>query len=383
MPEKIADKSALSGLFAALQTAVFERAASGAFRMLARPPQWLAQFALNPKEPEHIRPQDYFPFLDNFLLDAEDFWGKQLEGVLRSGPWVQQRGDDQEIPLEAMAVRLADRKILLVQQLEQNYLERRDLLQKARENSLNYHRLLKEIQTKEVLLHCIVHDLAGPLTGVKGLLGLLGREDLSEAGRRRLKIGNEAADKLESQISEILDVFSAEIESLQSFSVSPAEAPDLGACIRTVLDTLQPAATLKNIELRLESKLDLEKHLKVAGETTRLERVLFNLLENAFRHSPSGGAVWVTVESGDDAVSVWVCDNGPGIPSEMTDNLFQKFHQRGGRTGKAGLGLYFCRIVVERWGGEIGYSRRPEGGSNFWFKLPRVDAGSSSPSGKE
>lgn len=368
MAKEIIQESPLKELFAALQFCVIERTGEGRFRVLAPPPEWFSRQV--PDCSSDFEPAAHFPFLESFLLEADDFWKGGGREILRSGPWVQTTPEDTEAHLEASVLLLDQRQILLIRELGQSYSERRDLLQKARENSLTYQRLLKEVQMKEVLLHCIVHDLAGPLTGVKGLFSLLTQEELSERGRRFLKIGEDAATRLENLMNDILAVFSAEVESLESFSSDPESAPDLNACARSVVGTLQPAATVRGIDLRLETRL--ETVLKVAGETTRLERVLFNLLENALRHSPRGGAVVITARSENGWVRTAVSDEGPGIAPEVQPKLFEKF-QQGGRTfGKAGLGLYFCRIVVEKWGGKIGYETRPEGGSRFWFTLPSV-----------
>ncbi|QSJ20732.1 ATP-binding protein [Nostoc sp. UHCC 0702] len=66
-----------------------------------------------------------------------------------------------------------------------------------------------------------------------------------------------------------------------------------------------------------------------------------------------------------------VDDQGSGVPPKMVNTLFQKFFQGKDKSGRVGLGLYFCRITVERWGGKIGYFPRQTGGSKFWFRLPR------------
>ena len=76
----------------------------------------------------------------------------------------------------------------------------------------------------------------------------------------------------------------------------------------------------------------------------------------------------------DEWVRFTVEDEGPGVPEGLRDRLFQKFSQGGAKSGSAGLGLYFCRITVERWGGQIGYEPRESGGSRFWFRLKRAGA---------
>jgi signal transduction histidine kinase len=72
-------------------------------------------------------------------------------------------------------------------------------------------------------------------------------------------------------------------------------------------------------------------------------------------------------------VVVAVDDQGPGVPVEMLPHLFEKFARGGERTAGTGLGLYFCRITVEGWGGGIGYEPRAEGGARFWIRLPLAE----------
>jgi signal transduction histidine kinase len=110
---------------------------------------------------------------------------------------------------------------------------------------------------------------------------------------------------------------------------------------------------------------------KVVGEQSRLERVIFNLVENALRYSPAGAVVTVGVAQVESDVLVAVDDEGPGIPPDVLGTLFEKFAQGQGRQGKAGLGLYFCRMTVEHWGGSIGCTPRATGGTRFWFRLPK------------
>jgi signal transduction histidine kinase len=251
--------------------------------------------------------------------------------------------------------------------------QQQQVLQQARYDlSLNYQRLTKETQQKEILLHCIVHDLAGPLLGIKGGFELLANESLSAQGKKFIEIGLRQADKQEKLIREILHAFAAEVEALDSFTVDAANAPDAAQAIQEVVGALQPAFALNHVKLQVAPTLDLSRGWKVVGEQARLERVISNLTENALRHSPPETTVTVgCYESEDGQVLVAVDDEGPGVPPEVAPTLFQKFAQGKKGKGKIGLGLYFCRITVEHWGGQIGHSARGEKGSRFWFRLPR------------
>jgi signal transduction histidine kinase len=119
--------------------------------------------------------------------------------------------------------------------------------------------------------------------------------------------------------------------------------------------------------------------LRASADPARLQQILRNLLANARRHTPAGGKVRVTARALDDRrVEVAVEDEGPGIPPEHLPHLFDRFYRvdpsRTRTTGGTGLGLAIVKQLVEAHGGRVGADSgppRPEGGSRFWFTLPR------------
>lgn len=253
-------------------------------------------------------------------------------------------------------------------------LRQRQMQQKGNELSLSYQRLMKETQKKDVLLHCIVHDLAGPLMGIRGGFELLGTENLSEDGRQLLQLGLRQTARQESLIRDILQAFAAEVEQAQAFNTDRESCPDALSAARECAGLLAPAYRLNQVNLHIEPGPTDAKDWKVVGERSRLERVLSNLMENALRHSPPGSTVTVRLEDEGPNVLAAIDDHGPGVPPEVAHTLFQKFAQGKGKSGKIGLGLYFCRITVEHWGGTIGQTALAAGGSSFWFKLPKPTA---------
>jgi signal transduction histidine kinase len=120
--------------------------------------------------------------------------------------------------------------------------------------------------------------------------------------------------------------------------------------------------------LRVESEA-VGEPASVLGEETRLFRVLTNLVDNALRFSPSGGTVRITTSREGATVTVCVEDDGPGVSPDVLPHLFEKLARGRDRKGGTGLGLFFCRITVENWGGAIGYERREAGGTRFWIRL--------------
>jgi signal transduction histidine kinase len=115
----------------------------------------------------------------------------------------------------------------------------------------------------------------------------------------------------------------------------------------------------------------------LSADSTLLSRVLQNLLSNALRFTPRNGHVRIALEAAGDGVRVSMTDEGPGVPEELRDRIFEKFvavtpeaQKQGYSTG---LGLAFCRMAVEAHGGTIGVEDGPKGiGSTFWFTLPRA-----------
>ena len=365
-------ESTTDELFAALDTVAMERLDDSSFRIIGSIPNWFKQFypdADTKRNPFVLG--DKFPVLENFLIDAEGFWLENETGRLKSGIWSENEPSGDELYLEASAVCLQNQKILLI---IANFKDEQILIQRARENSLSYDNLVKEIQKKEILIHCIVHDLAGQLTGIKYCFELLHLHDLhnlSPKALEYLEIGKKQCQKQETLIREVLDAFSAEVESID-FKVDPLQAPDALLCAREVVNALAPSFSLNHKNLQLESNADQAQEWKVVGEKIRLERVITNLIENAFRYCPPKSTVTVTVKEEGEFIMITVDDEGSGIEPEIAATLFQKFSQGKDKPGRTGLGLYFCRITIERWGGNIGWNNRQAGGSQFWFRLPKL-----------
>jgi len=366
------NESITAELFAALDIIVLERLTNGSFSIIGNAPDWFLHFYSDAGyRREGLRLANKFVFLENFLIDADFCWANNDSQSLKSGIWTEVDLLGNEFNFEATALVLKNRNILLIERLGIDYDEKQYLIQKGRENYLNHQISLKEIQNQEILLHCIVHDLASPLSAISLSLELLERENLTPKGRKRLESSQLQCEKQMRLIREMLDVFSAEFESLDAFINHPDQAPDVLLCAREVIDNFLPSFSLHNIQLQLNQNIEVTRDWKVVGEKSRLERIFTNLVENAFRHSPANSTVTIDIKEDGEGILISVEDEGTGVRTELSKHLFEKFYQGKEQPGRVGLGLYFCRITVERWRGTIGYSPRIEGGSQFWFRLPK------------
>jgi signal transduction histidine kinase len=361
-------QSAEVDLFAALDIVAMELLDDGYFKMVGAIPDWFLQFYPE-VTPQKLDPGSKFPFLENFIIDAGEFWASNSNQKLTSPLWTEVDEAGKEYHLEASCFRLNNTKLLVVSLVEAAFQEKQILIQKCRESSLDYQKLIKEVQKKEILIHCIIHDLAGQLTAIKCCFDLLSFQNLTPKGITYLHTGKKQANKQENLIKDILNAFSAEVESLEAFTVDSELAPNVLTCAKDVIEALEASFNANQVNLVLGASINEQQNWKVVGEKSRLDRVLTNLVENAFRHSPPSSTVTIDLQQEEKYILISVMDEGLGVSAEMSDNLFKKFAQGKNKVGKVGLGLYFCRITVERWGGEIGYSPRPNGGSQFWARL--------------
>lgn len=360
----------LKKILARHEVLILVRDADGLFRPEGLMPDWFASFGGDAiTGGGRIEPGKIFAFLEHFLPEAEPLWAKESSEEISSGFWAEGLEDGSEIHLKAVACFLAGKALLIVRRIELEFDQMQRALQRGREISITHERLLSETNKKEILLYCIVHDLSGPLSGITGALDILRNENLGVEARRFLELGRLGVRQQANFINDLLDSFKAEMGSESGSAVDPSQAPDLLRCAREVINTLKPAYAVREVECRLVVAADLQARQRVVGEWNRLLRVMHNLLQNALRYSSARGVVTMTIARDAGEILVAVDDEGPGIPPDVVPQLFQKFVRGRGNQGKAGLGLFFCRITLEQWGGTIGCLPRKNGGTRFWFRL--------------
>lgn len=221
---------------------------------------------------------------------------------------------------------------------------------------------------KEEFFQAVAHDLRAPLFAMQGYLRLLEKS----VGPDRHQKGyfdaiSQSCEKLTLFIQDILD--SARIEAGQMrLSVAPID-PD--ALLERSLALFKPLAQERGV--RLELALSEGRPRSVDMDERLMERVFYNLLSNALKFTPRGGAVTIAAAaSGADHVEFAVADTGPGVPAALRAQIFEKFRQGeagGPRTG-FGLGLNICRQIVRLHQGMIWVDSEPGQGSRFSVRLP-------------
>ena len=216
------------------------------------------------------------------------------------------------------------------------------------------------------LLAALSHDLRTPVAALVGLAESLGltAPPLSGPQMETARAIVEESRRMSQLIDNLLDM-----ARLQSGEVRlRREWQSIEEVVGSALRSARPALTRHRVRLALDPALPL-----VEFDAILIERVLYNLLENAGKYTPPGSTVTVSARLAGDALEVCVRDDGPGVPRGQEDAVFEKF-VRGNResaTPGVGLGLAISRAIVETHGGTIRLERSPEGGACFCFTLPR------------
>jgi signal transduction histidine kinase len=222
--------------------AVFEYLGDGLFRPVGEPAAWYREVLGEEAASEDlVRLAEKFPFLENFLLDAEEFWNSKSAGRAESGTWIEKAESGRDLAVEAGALWLAGKRILFMQNPQSQYDERYQVLQRARDWLLEHERLQREVQKKEILLHCIIHDLSQPLTAMRGCFALLALSELPADMREVVEIAERQSQKQEAMIRGILEVFSAELAAQQAFDRDPEKAPDIARCAQKTVEAFGSA----------------------------------------------------------------------------------------------------------------------------------------------
>jgi signal transduction histidine kinase len=201
------------------------------------------------------------------------------------------------------------------------------------------------------LVSSVSHDLRTPITSLRlladGLREGIIAPDERDAALDRMSVHVRALSRLIDDLFELSRLESGEV----SWSMQQVELPLL---VDETIDAMRPAAEAKGVAVL--SRL-AEGMGPVAADPERLQRVLFNLIQNAIRHTPSDGSVTVLAESFGDRLEVEVADTGPGIADAERAAIFEPFRRGGehqpGDDGGAGLGLAISRAIVEAHGGRI------------------------------
>ena len=213
------------------------------------------------------------------------------------------------------------------------------------------------------------HELRTPLTSIHANLELLQAAAVgSEDDKHAVDSALSSTKRMSGLVSDLLLLARADAGRRAA-----TKDLDLASIAAGALEEVQPIAGERRIESHLDGPLPLE------GNPDELHRLIRNLLENAVRHTPDQTTVELTARCDGDEALLEVLDDGPGIPADMEDQVFDRFVRGEGPSdtaggGGSGLGLAIVRAVAESHGGSVSASRSTYGGARFSVRLPLEQA---------
>jgi PAS domain S-box-containing protein len=324
----------------------------------------------NAKWRDRLHPNDVamvYQAYEDYVTGKLDTYRVEFRQHTRSGDWrwilsigkiVAWDSEGQPLRMLGTHTDITDRK--------QAEAEREQLLARektAREEAETANRI------KDEFLAVLSHELRSPLNPILGWSRLLQTQKLDEQKTRQALATIERNAKLQTQlIEDLLDV-SRILRGKLVLNIAPVS---LINTIEAALETVRLAVEAKEIQIQRTFNLDLDQ---VMGDAARLQQVIWNLLTNAVKFTPSGGTVEIRLEQSNNQIQIQVKDTGKGIISDFLPYVFDYFRQEDGTTtrkfGGLGLGLAIVRHITELHGGTVWAESPGEGmGATFTVQLP-------------
>ncbi|MFV2072546.1 MAG: sensor histidine kinase [Thermoanaerobaculales bacterium] len=227
-------------------------------------------------------------------------------------------------------------------------------------------RRLSDVKSNFVSI--VSHELKSPLTAIKNAAALIDPGAEGKANEKFLQMIRRNADRLNTIISDLLDMSKVESGTL----TIAADPVDLRSFLSEVVEPFEAEARTAGVTFDLNLPETLPE---VLADADRIEQVVSNLLSNALKATPKGGSIAVGVEYVDGSrATITITDDGTGLTAEDQSKVFEPFFQAGnvldGRPAGTGLGLTICRDLVRGHGSELHIESEIGAGSRFSFSLP-------------
>ena len=239
-------------------------------------------------------------------------------------------------------------------------------------------RTVEELTTaqkaKDELAAFLIHDLKSPLTAITGLCDLITVDNLHDKEQviDDVQTIKESAWRLNGMVVDLLDIQMAEDGAL-----------DIDASELVLAEMLEHVAESAGRFARARGhriEVDCEPDVSLVADPDLLYRLVMNLVDNCFKYGPEGGGIWLTGKTKEGGpVVITVRDEGPGVPAELRERIFEKYslieRDQGRVKDSRGLGLRFCGVVAEAHGGRIWVEDAEPRGARFCVELSRGTTG--------
>lgn len=310
-------------------------------------------------------------------LDADERLGQERQACDEALE-IERRDMDAALEQEREQKRMVEQKLFQMERQETD----KNLTEERNQTDIEAQRVAKvlsderdahvatraELTTRDEFLAIVSHDLKNPLSSISMAVDFLTESsfyaEADDEARDYLDIVGRNTREALRLIGDLLDMERMAVGKLGL----QIEHYDICEIVRHSIDTLYSKAATKNQSIRFSSESAM-----AMCDRDRISQVLSNLIANAIKFTPTGGAITIRVQPSDTEVLISVADTGPGIPKDMRKKVFERFWQIGKPDRRGlGLGLYISTMIVETHGGRIWVDSEVQSGSTFNFTLPQV-----------
>lgn len=230
-----------------------------------------------------------------------------------------------------------------------------------------------QLSQQERWVSDVAHELKTPLTALL-LVGDSLAANVTDQNAVLVERLLKELRRMQHLVADLLEL--SRLENVLPGKGIPEESIEVTSLLKEAWQGIKPLADEKHLTMKLTCEPDNQLPLVVHGDRRRLHRALLNVLDNALRHSPEEGHIFVDVQSSADWLRIEIRDEGPGLTEEDLAHMFERFyrgdasrsrHQR----GDSGLGLAIVQQIVLSHGGWILGDNAPTGGARFELRLPR------------
>jgi two-component system, OmpR family, sensor kinase len=217
-------------------------------------------------------------------------------------------------------------------------------------------RLKESMRLERDFISDAAHELRTPLTALKLQADNL-QGDIAPRNRERFQALRHGIERTSTLVSQLLQLARADAQ----ISTTAPTALEVTEVVSSVVSELLPIATQRRIDIGGEELMSA----KICATESDLRAVMKNLVGNALRYTPEGGAVDLRVHAGEGVARIEVTDTGPGIPEELLPRVFDRFFRVSQSVEGSGLGLAIVRAIVLRYGGSVTLSNREDGANGL------------------
>ncbi len=341
-------------------------------------PRWYKEFFPGRISDPKINFIDTFPFLEVFLIEAEDFWNSDSDGKFKSGIWTESN-NGREIFLNAFAIRSDGKKYIIIRKNEEAVDSEQLGFQMAREQKLAYEKLEKAerklktlLEYKDKFVSIVSHDLRSPVSAVLGITDMLIRDETELS-----KLSDFYRDlilNIRDEMLRLLD-YNDKLYHWSNLELGNFETVKKETSLLSLIETAERTSKAKFNEKNINFSSNLKEDIYILVDQTLFSQVFNNLISNAVKFTPEKGNISIDVFDRKDDLQIKVTDNGVGMESEKAKDIFSGFARNTtlGTKGEkgTGLGLGIVKKIADAHEFMLDVESDPGNGTSFIITIPK------------